>query len=216
MDGGDPVPPVEFSRELRLADGRVVAVQPLTPADAPELGEAISQADPETLYRRFCGPPPRVTPRLLRRLTELDYERRFALVARDALTGRGVAIARYEGTAEPDVADVAVVVDPKWRRVGLATALIMMLADAARASGIRLFSATYLPTNRPVAELLDDVGGKSVIANGLAEGIVRLGLTEPKERATEPAPAGPAPPPPDGCGPAPPPPDGGPPGREPS
>ena len=174
MSPGGASAPAEFRREVRLADGRTVLVRPLVPTDAPELGEAMRHADPETLYRRFCGTPPRVTPRLLRHLTELDYVRRFALAAVDPDTGRGVAVARYEATDEPGVADVAVVVDPAWRRVGLATALIRMLAEAALARGIHQFTATYLPSNRPVAELLDDVGGERVIALGLAEGVVRL------------------------------------------
>ena len=54
---GDPVtePPKGFDRTVRLRDGRVVVVRPLTRRDAPELGEAIRTADPVTLRRRFCG-----------------------------------------------------------------------------------------------------------------------------------------------------------------
>lgn len=160
---------------VRLGDGRAVSVDLLTPADAAELGSAIEHADPETLYRRFCGTPPRVTPKLLRRLTELDYELRYALVAR-APDGHGVAVARYEATAEPGVADVAVVVDPAWRRAGLATALVRMLAEAAVAHGFHAFTVTYLAGNVPVAELLDEAGGHRVIAHGIAEGVVALTL----------------------------------------
>ena len=167
-------PPEDFRRTLRLRDGRAARVDPLTPADAPELAEAIRNADPETLYRRFCGAPPRVTPRLLRHLTKLDYVRRFALAARDPATGRGIAVARYEATEQPGVADVAVVVDPAWRRVGLATALVRMLAEAAVTSGIHRFTATYLASNQAVTELLDDVHGRRVIAHGLADAAVSL------------------------------------------
>lgn len=169
-------PPDEFRRTVELADGRVVHVAPLTPADATELGEAIRHADAETLYRRFLGAPPRVTPQLLRHLTELDYRTRFALVARDG-DGKGVAVARYEPAGRPGVAEVAVVVDPAWRRVGLATALLRMLGEAALARGIHEFTATYLASNRPVAELLDEAGGRQVIAQGLAEAVVQLDPT---------------------------------------
>ncbi|WIX98240.1 GNAT family N-acetyltransferase [Amycolatopsis mongoliensis] len=172
----DPTSPAGTTarRTVDLTDGRRVSVDLLTAADAPELGAAIEHADPETLYRRFCGPPPRVTPKLLRRLTELDYERRYALVAR-AADGHGVAVARYEATGEPGVADVAVVVDPAWRRAGLATALVRMLAEAAVAHGFTRFTATYFADNVPVSELLDEAGGKRVIAHGIAEAVVPLG-----------------------------------------
>ncbi|WP_199433735.1 GNAT family N-acetyltransferase [Qaidamihabitans albus] len=166
-------PPREFHRTVRLRDGREVTVTPLTPADAGELGTALRQADRETLYRRFCGPPPQVTAGLLRYLTELDYVRRFALVARDQ-DGHGVAVARYEATGQPGIAEVAVAVDPAWRRVGLATALVRLLAEAALARGITHFAATYLADNRPVADLLNEAHAKQTIAAGVAEAVVRL------------------------------------------
>ncbi|GAB3163578.1 hypothetical protein GCM10027258_84160 [Amycolatopsis stemonae] len=165
-------PPTGYDRTIRLRDNRWVRVRPLTPADAPELGEAIRTADPETLRRRFCGSAPRVTPRLLERLTVLDYQRRFALVAR-CLEGPGVAVARYEATSRR-VAEIAVAVAPAWRRVGLATALLHMLGLAALERGFDRFTAVYFADNKPVAELLDWAGGKHVIAEGLAEAEVRL------------------------------------------
>ncbi|MFI7117416.1 GNAT family N-acetyltransferase [Amycolatopsis sp. NPDC049868] len=165
---------------VKLADGRVVDVARLVPGDAGELGEAISHADRETLYRRFCGPPPRVTPRLLAYLTELDFDRRYALVARDE-SGHGVAIARYEATKEPGVAEIAVAVEPGWRRVGLATALVLELAKAAVEHGFDRFTATYLADNRPVSDLLDLAGARRQIAAGLADALLRLS-PEPEER----------------------------------
>jgi GNAT superfamily N-acetyltransferase len=167
--------PREYERRLHLADGRAVLVRPIVPADAAALGEAIRSADSDTLRRRFLGGPPHVTPALLTRLTTVDYRRRFALTAADEATGRGVAIARYESMAE-GVAEVAVVVDPAWRRVGLATALIEMLAQAALERGISAFSATYLAENRPVDALLGLAGraGRQLIKQGIAEFVVRL------------------------------------------
>ncbi len=167
--------PREYERHLRLSDGRTVVIRPVVPADAPELAEAFRTADPDTLRRRFLGGPPRVTPALLTRLTTLDYVERFALAAADEHTGRGVAIARYE-TIEDDIADVAVVVDPAWRRVGLATALIELLALAALDRGIHEFSAIFLAENQPV-ELLVALAhgtGRQRIRQGIAEVAIAL------------------------------------------
>jgi RimJ/RimL family protein N-acetyltransferase len=167
--------PREYERRLRLRDGRTVAIRPLIPADAPLLAEAIRTADPDTLRRRFLGGPPHLTPALLTRLTTLDYERRFALAAADERTGRGVAIARYEAVGD-GVADIAVAVDPGWRRIGLATALVELLAQAALGRGIHEFSAYYLAENRPVAALLTLTGGagRQLIHQGIGEVIVAL------------------------------------------
>jgi hypothetical protein len=167
-----PGPPPGFRRTIVLADGREVQVAPLTPAYAPELDEALRHADPDTLYRRFCGPPPRVTPALRRGLNDIDYRRRFALVARDPV-GHGVAVARYQPTPDPKVAEVAVAVDPAWRRVGLATACC---GCSPRPHSTGAFGSSPPPISpRTVrSELLDEAGGTRVIADGLAEAVVQL------------------------------------------
>jgi RimJ/RimL family protein N-acetyltransferase len=167
--------PRAFERELRLSDGRTVSIRPIVPEDRERLAEAIRTADPETMHRRFLGTPPHVTPALLTRLCTVDYRKRFALVAADQRTGEGAAIARYETTVD-GIADVAVAVDPAWRRVGLATALVEMLAEAAVDSGIHAFSAYYLAENRPVTALLHLVGSgaRQTIEDGCAETVVTL------------------------------------------
>jgi GNAT superfamily N-acetyltransferase len=167
--------PRSFERTIRLHDGRAVFVRPIVPADAGPLGDALRDADPETLRSRFLGGPPHVTPALLERLTTLDYVRRFALVAGDERTGRGVGIARFEAVGE-GVAEVAVAVDPAWRRVGLATGLVELLGEAARERGIREFTASFLAENRPVVKLvrLASSIGRQVIREGIAEVAVRL------------------------------------------
>lgn len=162
--------PAEYRQQVTLRDGRRVLIRPVLPSDAPELAEAIKTADPETLHRRFLGGPPPITTALLEHLTTVDYVRRFALVAIDPATQRGVAIARYEQVRD-DVAEVAVVVTPAWRRAGLATTLILFLAKAAVDRGIHTFSASYLAENRAIAALATDVGGlaNQLIEQGIAE-----------------------------------------------
>jgi GNAT superfamily N-acetyltransferase len=77
----------------------------------------------------------------------------LALFACD-LGVRGLATPRYEGTAYVDLAEVAVVVDPAWRQIGLASALLRMLADAALKRGITRFSATSYADNIDVQDIL--------------------------------------------------------------
>ncbi|GIE29725.1 hypothetical protein Ait01nite_027700 [Actinoplanes italicus] len=167
--------PTEYERDLRLPGGRTVLVRPIIPADRGPLAYAIRTADPDTVHRRFLGSPPRITPRLLTHLCTVDYRKRFALVALDPATGAGIGIARYEATEE-DTAEVAVAVTPAWRRAGLATALVEVLAEAAMDRGIRAFSAYYLADNRPVTALLDLVGSRdrTSVHEGFAEAAVAL------------------------------------------
>jgi GNAT superfamily N-acetyltransferase len=169
-----PAYPRELERRLRLHDGREVLVRPILPTDAPELAVAFQHADPDTLYRRFLSPPPVLTGRLLRHLTTVDYVHRLALVAIDPQSETGVAVARFEPAGD-GVAEVAVVVEPAWRRVGLATALVELLAEAALDRGVHTFTVTYLAENRPVASLVAATGGgRQHIRSGIAECAIAL------------------------------------------
>ena len=93
--------PQEYRRLVTLHDGRSVLIRPVLPSDAPALGESIKSADADTIRRRFLGGHLQVTPALLDYLTTVDYTSRFALVAVEPASQRGVAIARYE-PAEQD------------------------------------------------------------------------------------------------------------------
>jgi len=167
--------PAQYEEELLLADGRSVSLRPILPSDAAELAHAIQHADPATVRSRFLGAAPPVTPELLRGLTELDYVRRFALVA--FADGHGVAVARYIAATDPPTeAEIAIVVDPQWRRVGLATELVQRLARRAVECGITSFTALYWSQNRPVAELAHSTHAKVLIADGVAQ--LRARLTE--------------------------------------
>jgi GNAT superfamily N-acetyltransferase len=163
--------PGSYESVMRLADGRRVQIRPILPSDAPELAEAIRTADAETLHARFLGGPPPLTDAVLAALTRVDYVSRFALVAR--ARRRGVAVARY-ATLPPSgdrsaVADVAVVVAPEWRRVGLATALVQLLARRAQECDITDFTALFLADNRPVTELAHEGHARVVIREGAAQ-----------------------------------------------
>ena len=145
--------PSDLEGNLKLADRRKVFVRPIVPVDVDALRTAVANADPQTIHDRFLGGRGPSDARTLQHLTTVDYVYRLALVA-FAPDGHGVAIARYEGSAGADVAEVAVVVDPEWRRVGLASGLLRMLAQAALERGIRRFTAIAYADNIDVQDIL--------------------------------------------------------------
>ncbi len=149
--------PFDFERTITLADGSLARVRPIVPDDASLLGAEIEATDEETLYLRFFTPVVRVDESRLRYLTELDYDRRFALAA-FTLDGDGMAIARYEGASSEKEAEVAVTVKPEYRRKGIATALFDLLEEAAFHHGIRRLYANYLAANDAAEALMDTCG----------------------------------------------------------
>ena len=147
--------PDEYRRLVTLHDGRSVLIRPVLPNDAPALAESIESADADTIRRRFLGRHLRVTPELLEFLTTVDYTSRFALVAVEPASQRGVAIARYEPAEQDGAAEVAIAIVPGWRGAGLAGELLHMLAEAASERGIHTFTGMYLADNNPVAALIN-------------------------------------------------------------
>ncbi len=159
--------PAHLERTVALRDGRTVFVRPIVPSDAELLAAAADDADDETLYLRFFTSRPRLGPRQLRHLTEVDYRWRLALIAFDP-DGRGVAVARYEGKPGDAAAEVAVVVEPGWRRTGLAAAMLRMLEEAAAQAGVTRLFALHLSDNAAAGALLAAVGyGSPTVSDGI-------------------------------------------------
>ena len=165
--------PYDYERQITLHDGRVVHIRPVVPGDAPLLAHEARTADTDTLYHRFFNPAIRLDRKRLIHLTELDYETRFAIAAFHK--GEGIAIARFEPAGDR-LAEVAVVVKPEWRKLGLATAMFDILETAALERGIAEFEALYLPDNHAIERVLHKRGfGGVTVDSGVGRVTKRLG-----------------------------------------
>ena len=158
--------PYDYERQVSLRDGRIVHIRPIVPGDVVLLAREVKEADADTLYHRFFNSAIKLDRRRLRYLTEIDYEKRFALAA--FVDGEGVGIARFE-PAGTGVAEVAVVVKPEWRRLGLATEMFALLEEAALERGVVEFEALYLADNHAIERVLEKRGFSGVtIDSGVA------------------------------------------------
>ncbi|HAO33359.1 MAG TPA: GNAT family N-acetyltransferase [Candidatus Competibacter sp.] len=149
--------PAELERSWALRDGRSAFARPIVPADELMIERQWRQADAETLYQRFFTAQPKLDARRLHSLVHVDYRWRLALAA-FAGDGQGIGVARYEGKPRADQAEIALVVHQDWRRAGLASALLGLLIEAARARDIRRLTALCLQDNQAMTGLLDRFG----------------------------------------------------------
>lgn len=157
-------------RTVTLSNGLRVLIRPIRPDDKAELQRGLSRLSQETVYRRFHAAKPRLSSSELRYFTEVDGHDHIALVAVELhFPHRIVASARAVRLPDrPDTAEWAIVVADPLQGKGLGREMIGLLADAARAAGIRHFTATMLSDNVPVHRLLAHVHGR-------LESDVRLG-----------------------------------------
>ena len=75
----------------RLRDGRLVAIEPITPAARPLIEKAMTRLSVESSRRRFFTPRFRLSERELDALTVLDGHDRFAL---------GASVSGHDGSPE--------------------------------------------------------------------------------------------------------------------
>ncbi len=122
----------------------------MTPADATGLQEFHERLSGRSVYLRYLAPKPRLSDSEALRLTTVDHGDREAYVA---MAGEQIiAIGRYErlpqGRAGAGAqAEVAFVVQDEYQGQGIGSALLALLAEAARSRGIDQFVAEVSPEN---------------------------------------------------------------------
>ena len=136
-----------------LDDGLEVLIRPLRPEDKRRVAQAFERLSPETRYRRFFAPLPRLSDQDLRYLTEVDHHDHEALAAVNPENGGIVGVARYVRSEDPGEAEVAVVVGDPWQGRGVATALLQRLVGRARDEDIDHFVALVMSDNTEALEL---------------------------------------------------------------
>ncbi|HMD56954.1 MAG TPA: GNAT family N-acetyltransferase [Solirubrobacteraceae bacterium] len=172
---GTPARPREIV--LTLRDGARVTVRPIRPQDAAPLRAGFERLSEQSRYRRFLAPMLELSPSILRYLTEVDHHDHEALIAMGP-DGTLVGVARsVRSRSDAHVAEAAVTVADDWQGRGLGTALLELLADSARAEGIRRFTALVLADNREMLDLFESLGPVRILER--ASGTIDLEITLP-------------------------------------
>ena len=164
-------------------DSTRLEIRPIEADDKADLATAVEQSSGEAVYRRFLGPHGPLTDTELRYLTEVDHHDHEAVVAVNPESGRSVGVARYIRDRERrDSAEIAVSVLESWQGRGVGKALMRALADRAREEGITSFTALMLAHNRPMRQLLADLGPPRVLST--AAGAIELAVELSREQPT--------------------------------
>lgn len=149
----------------KLRDGSRVRIRQGHSSDKDLLRRGFEGLSPESRYRRFLVPMPKLTENVVNYLTEIDHHHHEAMIAVDEQTGEGVGVARYVRDIDhPEFAEVAVTVVDDWQGRGLGTVLLEVLSARARDEGIEAFTALMLATNREMLDLLRHLDDVEVIA----------------------------------------------------
>jgi acetyltransferase len=148
------VPPLPAALVDAPAAGPAAVIRPACRLDVGAVREFLRGLSTESSYRRFFTGLGRIPDGFVRRLMDIDHDRREALVV-VAGDGAVVALADYTVlTGRPDTAEFGVVVADGWQRHGLGPRLLEELMAIARSRGISRMRAHSLADNARVARLL--------------------------------------------------------------
>jgi RimJ/RimL family protein N-acetyltransferase len=149
----------QLTHTMTLRDGNRVLVRPIQPDDTERLRAFHAHLSMDTIYFRFFRVVPTLSDEQANRFTHVDYETRMALVA---TVGAGqdeqiIAVVRYD-RSDIETAEVAFVVRDEWQGHGIATALLLQLAEYARERGLQELVAETMASNAKMLEVLRHCG----------------------------------------------------------
>jgi acetyltransferase len=155
--------PVELEGTITLSDGTVLALRPVRPEDAEIERAFVAGLSEETRYYRFFYRLHELTPAMIGRFTQVDYDREIALLAltRDAQSPGGesiVGVARYIANLDHVTAEFAVVVTDAWQGRGVASRLMKALIECARHKGLHSLHGVVLRSNQNMLRFVRGLG----------------------------------------------------------
>jgi acetyltransferase len=138
----------------------VVTIRPIRPEDAGIEREFVQALSSTAKYLRFMGSVKDLTPLMLARFTQVDYDREMALVGvvHDEGREKQVGVARYIINPDATSCEFAVVVAESWRGRGLARHLMEKLVGLARERGLSTMMGHVLTANPRMLELAQSLG----------------------------------------------------------
>jgi acetyltransferase len=156
----DAAYPLELVQKHTLWNGRIVTIRPIRADDAARVRDFLTETSGESRYKRFQKWVHAPSNTLTHFLTDVDYDRRVALVCSVAhgddeeLVGE----ARYAAPPTGTRCELGIIIKDAWRKTGIAGLLMEALIRAARDRGFEVMDGTVLTTNRAMLRFAQALG----------------------------------------------------------
>ncbi len=152
--------PVKLAREVLLRDGTPLLLRPIRPEDAEMELEFVRRLSETSRYLRFMNALRELSPAMLARFTQIDYDRDMAFIALQMgdVPGRQVGVVRYVSNPDGSSCEFAMAVADTWQGKGLGTILLTVLIEAALESSLEVMVGYVLAHNHKMLDLCDGLG----------------------------------------------------------
>jgi acetyltransferase len=159
-----PYPP-ELEARWQLPDGTDVLVRPIRPEDAEIEQDFVQNLSAESRYFRFMQSMDKLTPMMLARFTQIDYDREMALVAvvnEGSPEARMLGVARYVSNPDRQSCEFALTVADADQQRGIGRQLMLRLMNIAKDRGIEIMEGEVLSHNSKMLRLCEKLGFRAV------------------------------------------------------
>jgi acetyltransferase len=152
--------PADLVARWELSDGTTVEARPIRPEDAEMEQQFVRNLSERSRYFRFMNSVRELTPAMLMRFTQIDYDREMAFVAVREEQGKDeeIAVARYVTNPDGRTCEFAVVVGDAWQGKGLGRRMLQTIIDVARSRGLEVMVGHVLAANQPMLTLCAKLG----------------------------------------------------------
>jgi acetyltransferase len=152
--------PTGLESRIHTADGGTVEFRPIRPEDADIEQAFIRRLSPEAKYFRFMRSLTELTPEMLIRFTQIDYDREMAFIATTVEDGaeKQIGVVRYATEAGRETCEFALVVGDEWQRKGIGSGLMKRLMGVARERGLKTMRGEVLSNNAAMLRLMKGLG----------------------------------------------------------
>ncbi|MEY6431845.1 bifunctional acetate--CoA ligase family protein/GNAT family N-acetyltransferase [Thioalkalicoccus limnaeus] len=152
--------PTHLIESVQLPDGTDLTIRPIRPEDAQLEQDFVRGLSEQTKYFRFMQALKELTPEMLVRFTQIDYDREMALIGVVEEQGAEVevGVARYMSRPGGEACEFAIVVADAWRARGIGARLMRSLMENARRRGLRVMEGEVLTANTRMLALMKSLG----------------------------------------------------------
>jgi len=155
--------PSRLCDTMELPGSIVATIRPIRPEDAAIESAFVHGLSEQSKFLRFMFGLRDLTPAMLSRFTQIDYDRELALIAViDTPQGeQQIGVVRYTTLPDEETCEFAIVVGDEWQGKGLARRMFSRLIEAARERRLKVMTGMTLRENTRMIDLSRSLGFKT-------------------------------------------------------
>ncbi len=157
--------PNELVQSIETRKGLNIIIRPIRPEDAKMEMDFVQNLSDRSRYLRFMNSMQTLTPEMLSRFTQIDYDREMAFIATTEDQHEQtieIGVTRYTTNPDGKSCEMAIVVRDDYQHKGVGALLLKSLIKHAKAKGLHQMEGEVLTENQGMLTLAKNFGFKVV------------------------------------------------------